>query len=391
MSRAPRTAIAAAIAAVFVSFGANAVTVAPLPVAPAYGQEVRLYLGTTEVPQYLPANRFVRSGKNIVVDFDYVTENFGPMDPTFGYMGVPIGQLVPGSYTVQARLFDIDLPGTAPQIVRTTFAVTPPPAWGVFLVPFAPGAWEAASVLVHSPANFDSATLRAAVTGNVIRVDFDYASAATASPVSYAGVGIEGLAPGAYRVEAYGRPLSGGAPTQAFALDFTIGTQTPMIEYYQDQLGHYFMAGDPDSVKQLDAGGQGGWQRTGQKFKAWMRQADAPASAHPVCRFYAYGPNSHFYTGNEGECQYLKDVEQSQRADAAAAGKSFLGWGFEGIFFWALMPQNGACTADAVPVFRVYNDRAAQGDSNHRFMLNSALRPTMSDWIDEGVQFCSPR
>ncbi|MDQ3027077.1 MAG: hypothetical protein M3R58_11325 [Pseudomonadota bacterium] len=375
----------------------GAVTLSAVPALPAYGQTVQIQLGESEWQQYLPATRFLRSGNTIVVDYEFQRIDFGPVFPG-PFMPVNVGELVPGNYTLQARLFDFDLRNHSPQIVNQTFAVMPPQAYGVYLVPQAPGAWEAANVVLRSAVYFDASTLRASVNGNVIRVDFDYdpdAPVGGALPpgyTSFASVPIDGLAPGAYRVEGFGRALPDGAPTQYFTLDFGIGPIMPVIEFYQEGLRHYFLAGGPEEVKLLDAGGQGGWKRTGHKFNAWLRQADAPANARPVCRFYAFGPNSHFFTADAFECQYLKDLEQQQRSQAAAAGARFLGWGYEGIGFWALMPQGGECEAGSDPVFRAYNNRAFQGDSNHHFTRDRHLHTEMiTAWIDEGVQLCSPR
>jgi hypothetical protein len=44
------------------------------------------------------------------------------------------------------------------------------------------------------------------------------------------------------------------------------------------------------------------------------------------------------------------------------------------------------------PVWRLYNDRAAQLDSNHRFVASGETYRAMiaEGWIGEGVAFCSP-
>ncbi|HEX4780174.1 MAG TPA: hypothetical protein VH301_05435, partial [Usitatibacter sp.] len=108
--------------------------------------------------------------------------------------------------------------------------------------------------------------------------------------------------------------------------------------------------------------------------------------------FYAGGPNSHFYTASPSDCQGLKDLEQQQRAQAAAAGQPFLGWGYEQIAFYALVPVNGQCPGDTVPVYRAYNNGFATNDSNHRFMADPQMRSAELGlgWSDEGAVFCSP-
>jgi serine protease len=252
------------------------------------------------------------------------------------------------------------------------------------------------NLVIRSAAYFDPSSMRATVNGDTVRVDFTYrASAPTGGPTpqgltSFASIDVGRLAPGLYHAEGWGRPDTGGDPQRYFTLDFEVTTQSSVVEYYQDKLDHYFMAAGGDEVDLLDRGGQGGWERTGQSFRAWSRQADAPAGAQPVCRFYAAGPNSHFYTGDASECAQLRTLEQGQRAEAEGAGKAFLGWGYEGIAFWALVPVNGQCPAGTRPVWRNYNNRAAENDSNHRFTVDSQQHLAMQGWLDEGPAFCSP-
>ena len=147
----------------------------------------------------------------------------------------------------------------------------------------------------------------------------------------------------------------------------------------------------PSDIAALDPGTLA-WKRSGQGFKAWLRQQDAPASAVPVCRFYAAGPNSHFYTGVAADCQGLRALEAQQRSEASAKGAAFLGWQFELIAFYALMPVNGQCPGDTYPVYRAYNQRGTYNDSNHRFISDPQMRSAAlaGGWADEGVAFCSP-
>jgi hypothetical protein len=370
------------------------------PSLPQYGQAVQFDLYGTSWPLYLPATRFTRVGNTITIDYEYATDGFGPGRPDFGYMPVAIGELPAGNYTVQARLFDINQPKAGPQVVTSSLAVRPPEAWGIYTVPANPLAFQAAEVMVRSAAYFDAKTLRSTVMNNVIRVDFDYDGSAPvvsggSSPpgmTSFAAVKVAGLAPGNYRVEGWGRDArKGGNSERYFVRDVAIGTTVQVVEYYAETLDHYFITAMPEEVGYLDGSPNLGWKRSGQSFKAWLRAADAPPGAVPVCRFYASGPNSHFYTGDAAECDYLKSIEQKQRADAAAQGKSFTGWKFEAIGFYALVPQAGKCPGDTQPVYREYNNRAMQNDSNHRFNISQQLRAAMMmGWAEEGVAFCAP-
>ena len=86
-----------------------------------------------------------------------------------------------------------------------------------------------------------------------------------------------------------------------------------------------------------------------------------PRAHVPVCRFYASGPNSHFYTADPSECNYLKGLETKQRGDAQAQGKKFEGWTFEAIAFYVLLPQNGECPGrHAAGVPRLQQARRAE-------------------------------
>ncbi len=306
-------------------------------------------------------------------------------------MPVPIGVFAPGEYSLEARLHDTDHPGSSPIVAATKLIVSAPWDWGAYIVPLEPRAFEDLELVIHSAAYFDPKSLRLAVTGDTVRVDFDYLGTAPeavpAGMTRIASIPLRGLAPGAYRFEAWGRLIAGGEAGRFFLRDFSVSAVSNVVEYYHEGLDHYFMAAGPDEIALLDAAGQGGWKRTGQRFGAWLKAVDAPLNAHAVCRFYAAGPNSHFYTGDERECQQLRDLERDGRANAGA--KPFLGWAFEGIAFWALMPQFDQCLAAGVPVYRTYNNRAAQGDSNHRFIVDAQVRGSMAGWFEEGVAFCS--
>src|SRR5690606_25862465 len=98
----------------------------------------------------------------------------------------------------------------------------------------------------------------------------------------------------------------------------------------------------------------------------------------PVCRFYSYLVNSHFYTGDPDECGMLRDND--------------LGWTYEGIAFQALLPIDGACLPGTAPVRRMYNNRADELDSNHRFTTSRETYRNMvpEGWLAEGIAFCSP-
>lgn len=370
------------------------------PVLPSYGQPVVVELQGTpyQYATYLPGTRYSVSGSTITIDYEYLYDGFGPGRPDVGTSRLSLGELPPGNYTVMARVYDIKQPSTPPQMAISAFAVVPPSAWGIYPVPAEPQGYAPASLTIRSAAYFDPASMRATVTGNVIRVDFTYkadAPAGGATPpgmTTYGSVSLPPLPPGNYRAEGWGTKTTGGPAEQYFTRQFTVAATVPVVEYYAASIDHYFMTNKPDEIADIERGAYGDWKRTGQVFQGWAKASDAPPGAAPVCRFYAREPNSHFYTGSPTECEFLKDLERRQRAEAEAKGKPFMYWAYEGIAFYALMPQNGQCTSGLRPVYRAYNNGAANGDgANHRFTKDLQQAAAMRvSWIDEGVQFCSP-
>jgi uncharacterized protein DUF5648 len=387
--------VAAAAALFAAQLAAAAPVIVPSPLPPKYGDDVKVEVRNTDWPAFLPATRYTRAGELITIELEYMSGAFP--GPAFSPEPLHLGELPPGNYTVLARLFDIDHPNATPTIVNGTLAVVPPEAWGIYPVPQQPLAFGAVDVVVRSAAYFDAASMRTSVSGNTIRVDFDYDPNPPANGVfppgltTFASVRVGGLAPGAYHLEGWGRPRTGGDAQRYFTRDFSVDSATAVVEYYSPQLDHYFITAAADEIAQLDANPASGWKRTGQTFKAWTRSQDAPPTAKPVCRFYSRGVNSHFYTGDANECQGLRSLEQKQRADAGAKGQTFLGWQYEGGVFYGLVPQSGQCPAGTTPVYRMFNNRAMQSDSNHRFTADGLMHVAMQGWIDEGVAFCSPR
>lgn len=159
------------------------------------------------------------------------------------------------------------------------------------------------------------------------------------------------------------------------------------IEYYEPTLDHYFITADADEQAFVSSGGAGNWQRTGDFFKE--------GGSAPVCRFYGnsainpatgamYGPNSHFYTVDAGECAYLKSLYNPNAA----------GLRFETSAFSSTPALSGTCASGTVPVYRAYNNGYARGiDANHRITASATAyqQALASGWIGEGVVMCAPR
>ncbi|TRX73373.1 trypsin-like peptidase domain-containing protein [Pseudomonas mangiferae] len=159
------------------------------------------------------------------------------------------------------------------------------------------------------------------------------------------------------------------------------------VEYFNPDLNHYFMTADPAEQAYVDTGAVGKWLRTGQTFKAGGSKA--------VCRFYgntlpnpatgvAFGPNSHFYTADTSECDFLVGFYNPAEPS----------WKFESYDFNITDVVGGACPTGTVPVYRLYNRGYERGvASNHRFTRDLALANQMAQegWSFEDVKMCAPQ
>lgn len=157
-----------------------------------------------------------------------------------------------------------------------------------------------------------------------------------------------------------------------------------LVEYFNTGLVHYFMTANPAESHDVETGAAGpGWGQTLMLGQVW---GTAPApNLVPVCRFYGnpalgpdgkrLGPNSHFYTADAAEC---------------ATVKTDPGWLFEGVVFQVVAPTLGSCPEPLVPVYRSYNGRFLENDSNHRYATDPAIVQEMSalGWTSEGVVLC---
>jgi hypothetical protein len=154
-------------------------------------------------------------------------------------------------------------------------------------------------------------------------------------------------------------------------------------EYRNTILNHYFLAATQQEVDFIGSGGAGpGWELTGQSFRAWSQllALDPLGMTSPVCRFYGPGPNSHFFTVVQSECDFVK---------AGGAGP----WLYEGIGFYSWGPTSSQrCLLNWLGVNRAYNRRAAQNDSNHRFSTSDSTMRDMESqgWVYEATVMCAP-
>ena len=160
-------------------------------------------------------------------------------------------------------------------------------------------------------------------------------------------------------------------------------------EFYNSGLKHYFVTAEQPEVQAILRGAAGpDWTQTFRGFRVYPISPNPPPDSKPVCRFYGnrtidplsgkpYGPNSHVFVLDGAECEAVKfDV----------------GWAYEGIAYYIHEPVNGSCAFWQTPVYRVYNNRAGQNDSNHRFVTSTSLYAQMTSqgWKGEGIVMCAP-
>ena len=147
------------------------------------------------------------------------------------------------------------------------------------------------------------------------------------------------------------------------------------VEFFHAGYGHYFVTVDLAEIASLDDATVTGWQRTGKSFEVWR---SAAAGLEPVCRFWSgqsFAPkSSHFYTPYADECAKVK-------RDPV--------WSFEGIAFFAKMPEGApgarTCPAGTQPLYRAYNE-GKSGAPNHRYTTDPAVLDAMiaQGWTMEG-------
>ena len=163
-------------------------------------------------------------------------------------------------------------------------------------------------------------------------------------------------------------------------------TIVPIVEFYNATLDHYFITASAKEIADLDGGVHPGWQRTGETFNAYGAGSSGRTGRRPVCRAYgnpAAGLDSHFYSASPQECRAtLENFGDDWLLEAAEV-------------FEMELPDTttGACPADRVPIYRLWNGRA---DSSHRFVKTLALRAQMiarrfvsEGYGENGVVFCA--
>lgn len=164
-------------------------------------------------------------------------------------------------------------------------------------------------------------------------------------------------------------------------------------EYYHSGLNHYFMTASFDEAKAKDVvTTTPRWERTG---KTWLVWKSAASSLSPVCRFFGtdkydvnrkrIGANSHFYTADSAECDFIKTAYQTSANDGSLPfnGQLWPAWTWEENSFYAVSTA-GACPSGTTPIYRLYNNGQG-GEPNHRYYIDTAVKTEMlaKGWVAE--------
>jgi len=259
--------------------------------------------------------------------------------------------------------------------------------------PHTPGAYE--PFIIDVPAAGSSTVPLAidiAVDADQINIRYLRDRAGMLSPASPLGASVSGLPPGRYEINV--EEIQFNIVNLGWV---TVAEAPPTIPVYSiflaSAIHRYFLTADEAERSQALNNGVGFIIDEG--FNAWPAEGPAPSTAKPVCSFVAdtYGYHiyeSHFYTADEEECNFLQSFDS--------------GWEYEGIAFQALVPVDGSCPTGTTPVWRLYNNEGHRNNSNHRYVTSQEsykaliankrlwTRPPedAENWIGEGVAFCSP-
>ena len=160
-----------------------------------------------------------------------------------------------------------------------------------------------------------------------------------------------------------------------------------LIEYHNAVIDHYFMTAAPSEAQAIDAGRAGvGWSRTGHAYLVYASVLGTLTfDVSAACRFYGTsgrGPNSHFISVDQKECAAVtSDPGWSLETTSAFAGP---------VPRFSPVALGNTCNG-RTPIYRFYNNRAAQNDSNHRFTADLAAYMAMQEkgWILEGIRLCA--
>lgn len=254
--------------------------------------------------------------------------------------------------------------------------------------------YEQVSVHIDIPQYSEINLFSQTIENNVVTVTLAYTlpnrpSFGVPLPPYIGGFVIPGLPEGDYTLKVVRLETGSSqiAEEDEVALSVEVGPDPiPVYGMFHTEIEHFFITAD---TEERDFITQYGWSVIDKGFNAWPAEGPAPESAVPVCRFYSEKVNSHFYTLDEEECEFLKDEQY--------------GWTYEGIAFKAIPSESGACMSGTEPVWRMFNPATGQrqwdgqwiNTVNHRFTTDKniyhiSVGRLTGNFTAEGVAFCSP-
>jgi uncharacterized protein (DUF1800 family) len=154
----------------------------------------------------------------------------------------------------------------------------------------------------------------------------------------------------------------------------TAGT-VDSIEYFNSRSGQYYRTDVAAEIAAIDQNAvASGWARTGQSYKLWRTQADAPAGAIPLVKMSSLN----FATPSSPQVCSLNKIAALNGAPKCAPLTSVT---------YALMPDaNGNCAAGTQPIYQTTVDNGT------RFANQLSVYQDMFDrgWKASGVSICVP-
>lgn len=154
-------------------------------------------------------------------------------------------------------------------------------------------------------------------------------------------------------------------------------------EYYRPDTDDYFITAD-ESEQALLERPRSSWQATGVVWGAWKYAVSAGV---PVRRYYGdwrldsltglrQGPDTHFYSANEAECDQLPAMHPEWIEETSAA-------------FYLALPVSARCPEGRTSITRWFRP---WGDPVHRYTSGEGVALVMlaRGWEPEGLVFCAP-
>ncbi len=158
----------------------------------------------------------------------------------------------------------------------------------------------------------------------------------------------------------------------------TAGT-VDSIEFYNSRTGQYYRTDVANEITAIDQNtGASGWARTGQSYKLWRTQADAPAGAVPVVKLTSLN------FANPAAPQVCSLSKTGKLTQLGVVGSGCVP---QTSVTYALLPDaGGSCATGTQPVYQ------ASASNNTRMANQLSVYQDMFDrgWNPTGISLCVP-